>query len=155
MLPARRLGVVAQVNSTPGWRLTDIIAAYAYDVFLGRADADTRGQARLDTLVTQLQTRRARLASASPPVHTPPRPLSDYVGTYSDDALGRIEVAPGETGLRLRWGVLPDLALDVRDAQKQIFVTTSFGGLSPIQFIFGPTGPAEAIETEGRRALRR
>src|SRR5688572_4250757 len=62
MLPARRVGVVAQVNSTPGWPLTDIIAGYAYDVFLGRTDADARGQARLDTLTTQLQTRLTRLA---------------------------------------------------------------------------------------------
>jgi CubicO group peptidase (beta-lactamase class C family) len=155
MLPARRVGVVAQVNSTPGWRLTDVIAGYAYDVFLGRTDADARGQARLDTLVTQLQTRRARLASASTPVHAPPRPLADYVGTYEDAGLGRIEIVPDETGLRVRWGVLPDLRLDVRDADKQVFVATSFGGLSPFQFIFGATGPAQAIETEGRRALRR
>ena len=155
MLPARRVGVVAQVNSTPGWRLTDIIAAYAYDVFLGRTDADARGQARLDTLVAQLQTRRTRLASAAVPIHTPPRPPSDYVGTYEDVALGRIEIVPDESGLRIRWGVLPDLPLDVRDAEKQIFVTTSFGGLSPIQFIFGGSGRAEAIETEGRRAVRR
>jgi CubicO group peptidase (beta-lactamase class C family) len=155
MLPARRVGVVAQVNSTPGWRLTDVIAGYAYDVFLGRTDADARGQARLDTLVTQLQTRRTRLASASPPIHTPPRPLSDYVGIYEDDALGRLEIVPDETGLRVRWGVLPDLPLDVRDAEKHIFVTTTFGGLSPFQFMFGATGPAQAIETEGRRAARR
>ncbi|HJU67909.1 MAG TPA: serine hydrolase domain-containing protein [Gemmatimonadaceae bacterium] len=155
MLPGRRVGVVAQVNSTPGWRLTDIIAAYAYDVFLGRTDADARGQARLDTLVTQHQARRTRLAGAAPPVHTPPRPPSDYVGIYEDAALGRIEIVPDETGLRIRWGVLPDLALDVRDPEKQIFVTTSFGGLSPIQFIFNGSGRAEAIETEGRRAVRR
>lgn len=155
MLPARRVGVVAQVNSAPGWRLTDVIAAYAYDVFRGRADADARGQARLDTLVAQLQTRRTRLASASAPVHTPPRPISDYAGTYEDVALGRIEIVPDESGLRVRWGVLPDLPLDVRDAERQIFVTTTFGGLSPFQFVFGGSGPAEALETEGRRALRR
>lgn len=155
MLPARRLGVVAQVNSTPGWRLTDIIASYTYDVFLGRTDADARGQARLDTLTTQLQTRRARLASAPAPVHTPPRPIADYVGTYEDVALGRIEVVPDESGLRVRWGVLPALPLDVQDAGKQTFVTTTFGGLSPFQFLFGPTGPAQALETEGRRARRR
>jgi hypothetical protein len=155
MLPARRVGVVAQVNSTPGWRLTDIIAAYAYDVFVGRTDADARGQARLDTLVAQLQTRRTRLASAAAPIHTPPRPPSDYVGIYEDAALGRIEIVPDESGLRIRWGVLLDLPLDVRDAENQIFVTTSFGGLSPIQFIFGGSGRAEAIETEGRRAVRR
>jgi hypothetical protein len=62
---------------------------------------------------------------------------------------------PDETGLRVRWGVLPELALDVRDAGKQIFVTTSFGGLSPFQFIFGSSGPAQALETEGFRAVRR
>ncbi len=155
MLPARRVGVVAQVNSTPGWRLTDIIAGYAYDVFLGRTDADVRGQGRLDTLATQLQARRTRLASARAPVHTPPRPLADYVGTYEDAALGRIEIVPDESGLRVRWGVLPDLPLDVQDAEKQIFVTTTFGGLSPFQFLFGATGPAQAIETEGLRAVRR
>jgi hypothetical protein len=155
MLPARRVGVVAQVNSTPGWPLTDIIAAYAYDVFLGRTDADARGQARLDTLVAQLQARRTRLAGTAAPVHAPPRPPSDYAGIYEDAALGRIEIVPDETGLRLRWGVLPDLTLEVRDAANHIFLTTGFGGLSRIQFIFGAGGRAEAIETGGRRAVRR
>ena len=153
MLPARRVGVVAQVNSTPGWRLTDIIAAYAYDVFLGRTDADARGQARLDTLVTQLQMRRTRLASAAAPVRTPPRPIADYVGIYEDAALGRIEIVPDETGLRVRWGVLSDLPLEVRDAEKQIFVIGAFG--ASFQFIFGTAGPSQAIQTGGRRALRR
>ena len=155
MLPARRVGVVAQVNSTPGWPLTDIIAAYAYDVFRGRADADVRGQARLDTLVTQLQARRARLAAAPTPVHMPRRPVADYAGIYEDAGLGRIEIVPDDGGISVRWGVLPDLPLDVRNAERQTFVATSFGGLSPIQFIFGPNGPAQALETEGRRALRR
>lgn len=155
MLPARRVGVVAQVNSTPGWRLTDIIAAYTYDVFLSRADADARGQARLDTLAAQLETRRTRLASAQTPVHTPPRPIADYVGTYESPALGRIEIVPDESGLRVRWGVLPELRLDVQDGEKQIFVATTFGGLSPFQFIFGAAGPAQALQTEGLRAPRR
>jgi CubicO group peptidase (beta-lactamase class C family) len=154
MLPARRVGVVAQVNSAPGWRLTDIIAAYTYDVFGGRPDADARAQARLDTLVRQLETRRTRLAAAAPVVHTPPRPVSDYTGRYEHPALGRIEIVPDETGLRLRWGVLVDLPLDVSDAGQQTFVPSTFGGLSPIQFIFGPSGPAQALETEGFRAAR-
>lgn len=153
MLPARRVGVVAQVNSEPGWRLTDIIAAYAYDVFLGRTDADARGHARLDSLVTRLESRRVRVASASRPVRTPPRPISDYVGIYEDAALGRIEIVPDESGLRVRWGVLSDLPLEVRDAEKQIFVMPAFDAL--FQFIFGTAGPAQAIETGGRRALRR
>ena len=153
MLPARRVGVVAQVNSEPGWRLTDIIAAYTYDVFLGRTDADARGQARLDSLVTRLEARRARVASASRPLRTPPRPISDYVGVYEDAGLGRIEVVPDDSGLRIRWGVLRDIALDVRDAEKQIFEVPAFG--AALQFSFGATGPAQAIETGGRRASRR
>lgn len=154
MLPARRVGVVAQVNSTPGWALTDIIAAYVYDLFLGRIDAEARGQARLDTLAAQLRTRKTRLANATQPVRTPPRPLSDYEGRFEDAALGRIEILPDEDGLRVRWGVL-DLPLEVRDAEKHIFVARNFGGLSPIRFIFAASGPAEALETEGRRVPRR
>jgi CubicO group peptidase (beta-lactamase class C family) len=153
MLPARRVGVVAQVNSTPGWPLTDIIAAYVYDLFLGRIDAEARGQARLDTLAAQLRTRQTRLANAAQPVRTPPRPPSDYEGRFEDAALGRIEIVPDGDGLRMRWGVL-DLPLEVRDAEKHIFVARNFGGLSPIRFIFGGSGAAEALETEGRRVPR-
>jgi CubicO group peptidase (beta-lactamase class C family) len=153
MLPARRVGVVAQVNSTPGWPLTDIIAAYVYDLFMGRVDAEARGQARLDSLAAQLQTRRTRLASAAPSVRTPPRPPSDYAGRFEDAALGRIGIVPDENALRLRWGVL-DLPLEVRDAEKHLFTTVNFGGLSPIRFIFGETGPAVALEVEGRRVPR-
>jgi CubicO group peptidase (beta-lactamase class C family) len=153
MLPARRVGVVAQVNSTPGWPLTDIIAAYVYDLFMGRVEAQSRGQARLDSLAAQLQTRRTRLASATPSVRTPPRPPSDYAGRFEDAALGRIEIVPDENGLRMRWGVL-DLPLEVRDAERHVFTTVNFGGLSPIQFFFGETGPAVALEVEGRRVAR-
>ena len=92
MLPARRVGVVAQVNAAPGWPLTDIIAAYAYDVFLGRADADARGQTRLDSLAAQLQTRRAQLARATPFVRTPPRPVADYTGRFESPELGVIDI---------------------------------------------------------------
>ena len=154
MLPAKRVGVVAQVNSGPGWPLTDIIAAYVYDVFLGKPDAESRGQARLDSLAAQLATRRGRLASATPSVRTPRRPIGDYAGQFEDAALGRIEILPDGAGLRLRWGVL-DVPLEVRDAEKDVFVATDFGGLSPIQFAFGDDGRAVAIETEGRRLARR
>jgi CubicO group peptidase (beta-lactamase class C family) len=153
MLPARRVGVVAQVNSGPGWPLTDIIAAYAYDVFLGKPGAESRGQERLDSLAAQLATRKARLANATPPVRTPPRAVADYVGGFEDAALGRLEIVPDGAGLRLRWGVL-DVPLEVRDAGKHIFVASDFGGLSPIQFIFGEGGRAVAIETEGGRLTR-
>ena len=148
MLPARRVGVVAQVNSTPGWPLTDIIAAYVYDVFLGRPDAESRGQARLDSLAAQLQTRRTRLASAVQPVLTPPRPAADYAGRFEDAALGRIEIVPDEKGLRVRWGVL-DLPLELRDAEKHLFVPRYLGGLPTIRFVFSGSGPAEALEADG------
>jgi CubicO group peptidase (beta-lactamase class C family) len=153
MLPARRVGVVAQVNAAPAWPLTDIIAAYAYDVFLGRPDADSRGQARLDSLASQLQTRRAQLARATPFVRTPPRPLADYTGRFDSPALGAIEILAADGGLRLRWGVL-DLPLEVRDAEKQTFAPVDFGALA-IQFIFGGSGSAEAVDVRGYRAVRR
>jgi CubicO group peptidase (beta-lactamase class C family) len=153
MLPARRVGVVAQVNAAPGWPLTDVIAAYAYDVFLGRGDADARGQTRLDSLAAQLQTRRAQLARATPFVRTPPRPVADYTGRFESAELGVINIVAEDTGLRLRWGVL-DVPLEVRDADKHIFGTVDFGGLSPIQFVFGGTGRADSLEVEGWRVPR-
>jgi CubicO group peptidase (beta-lactamase class C family) len=152
MLPARRVGVVAQVNSTPGWPLTDIIAAYVYDLFLGRIDAEARGQARLDTLATQLQTRRARLATAAQPVRAPPRP-SDYAGRFEDPAFGRIEIVPDDAGLRVHWGVL-DLPLELRDADKHVFAVRYLGGVPTIRFLFTETGPADALEVDGRRVAR-
>jgi CubicO group peptidase (beta-lactamase class C family) len=151
MLPTRRVGVVAQVNSAPGWRLTDIIAAYAYDVFLGRTDADARGQARLDTLARQLRDRQARLATAAIPSRIPSRPMSAYLGTFEDDALGRIEVVPDEGGLRVRWGVL-DLPLEVRDAEKHVFAVRYLG--PTLRFVFSGDAPAEALEAGGRRVRR-
>jgi hypothetical protein len=60
---------------------------------------------------------------------------------------------PDENALRVRWGVL-DLPLEVRDAEKHLFTTVNFGGLSPFRFIFGESGPAVALEVEGRRVPR-
>jgi CubicO group peptidase (beta-lactamase class C family) len=153
MLPARRVGVVAQVNSNPGWALTDIIAAYVYDLFMDRLDADARGQARLDSVAAQLQTRRSRVAALVPATRTPPRPVASYVGQYEEAGLGRIEIVPDENGLRLRWGVL-DVPLEVHDAEKHVFATVDFGGLSPIQFVFDGGGSATSLQVEGRVARR-
>ena len=95
----------------------------------------------------------ARLASATQPVRTPPRPIANYVGQFEDAALGRMEIMPDSAGLRLRWGVL-DVPLEVQDAAKNVFVARDFGGLSELQFVFGDDGRGVAIETEGRRLAR-
>jgi CubicO group peptidase (beta-lactamase class C family) len=156
-LPARRLGVVAQVNGAPGSGLTDIIAAYVYDRFAGRADADSLANQRLAQLQERLararqqaQADRAALAARQRPL---PRPLTAYAGRFEDPALGPVIVSVENNTLRINWGVLSG-ALLVHDAEQELLRMDLLGSPAPVQYRFDASGNANAIEMLGSRFQR-
>ena len=153
-LPEHRVGVVAMTNGPSGSILTDIIAAYAYDVFLGHDDADSLAFARLDEVRAQTADIPRRVAefeevqrSRARPY---PRPLADYAGTYTDEAFGAITFAEVGDTLAISWGVLsgPTTVFNAEDHQLRHEL---LGGGSVVTFVFDGPGHAVAIETFGRR----
>ena len=110
-LPEQRHGVAAVVNTgAPGAQLRDVVAAYAYDVLLGKPDVDAAyaghlaklradTQQQLDRVQADLDKRNQR-----PPSLT--RPAATYAGTYENDSYGRLQVRAEGTELRASIGQL-------------------------------------------------
>ena len=157
-LPARRIGVVAQVNGPTAGAATDVIAALAYDLEAGRPDARSIATARLDTIVRRLPSARERVAASDSVRRSRQRPLShplaDFVGAYHDDAYGTITFSRDGNALRYRWGVLEGPA-EVFDADKNQLRIVVAGASQVIGFNFGATGPASAIDVSGTTFRRR
>jgi hypothetical protein len=112
-MPERGLGVVVLQNEgIDGSRFADIVAAYVYDVLLGR-DADARARSRLDAMrraVAENREARAdqvtRLEALRQAPETAARPLDAYTGHYANERLGTLLVMADGDRLRIVWGDL-------------------------------------------------
>jgi CubicO group peptidase (beta-lactamase class C family) len=157
MLPARRIGVVAQVTGPGASSVTDIVASLVYDLEAGRPDARATASQRLDALIGQMpggrrqvaagdSTRRARQAPLR-------RPLADFTGSYANEAFGTISVAEEAGALRYRWGVLEG-PLEVFDATKDQLRFEIAGSGNVASFQFDGAGGAKSLESMGVRFAR-
>jgi CubicO group peptidase (beta-lactamase class C family) len=159
-LPRRRIGVVA-MSSGGISALTDIIAAFAYDLEAGRPNARERVAARLHDLRTRLAGARASAATqdsvrAARQRQPLARPLADFAGAYEEPSFGTITFAVTDSGLAYRWGVLygPAQIADAAKGQIRIEVAGS-GALVTFDFADDGPGGARSIEWQGIRFLRR
>ncbi|HVE73040.1 MAG TPA: serine hydrolase domain-containing protein [Thermoanaerobaculia bacterium] len=98
-LPEQKHGVAITTNtSSPGAQLRDVIAAYAYDVLLGKAEVDAAYEAHLAKLRTETDASLARIKAdvekrkGRAPSLT--RNANAYAGRYANDLYGTIEITP-------------------------------------------------------------
>lgn len=151
-LPDRRVGVVVQVNGAPGGPLTDVIAAYVYDLAAGRPDADERANAALAGAGAAVERikgaiREDRERRAARP-QTLPRPMTDYTGTFEHSATGRMEWRVEDGRLHLRWGVL-EPSVEVFDAASGRIRVQLPGTGDVVEFVFAGEGAATAVRYRG------
>lgn len=158
MLPRRRIGVVAQTNGLGASAVTDLIAAFAYDLEAGRPDARATAAARLDTLVARLPRLReqsaqsdARRAARQKPLR---RPLTDFAGSYVNESFGTLEIIVTGDALRYRWGVLEKPA-EVLDADRDQLRLEVIDGGQQASFHFDGRGPAQSVDLGNIRFVRR
>lgn len=153
-LPGRRVGAVA-MSSGGISALTDIIAAFAYDLEAGRADARERVAARMTELRTRAAGGRASLAtqdSVRAARQRQPlgggRSLADFAGDYEEPSFGRITFTVTAGGLAYRWGALsgPAEIFDASKAQMRIEIA---GSGNVVTFAFAADGPAESLTWQG------
>jgi CubicO group peptidase (beta-lactamase class C family) len=151
-LPARRIGVV--VMSSGGLSaLTDIVAAFAYDLEAGRADARERAEQRMVELRTRFATSRGNVATqdsvrAARQRQPLGRPLSDFAGDYEEPSFGKIAFTVRDGALTYRWGALYGPA-EIYDAAKGQMRIELAGSGAVVTFTFAGSGPAQSVEVQG------
>ncbi|CAN5869611.1 serine hydrolase [soil metagenome] len=157
--PESRIGVVVLVNGEgPASPAADLIASYAYDRLLGRADIEAEYERRLHELEAEaaaeeretakhLAERAGRLA---PLAH----PLAAYAGTYVSPRLGTLTWRVVADGLEVHMGVASSRAEVFDAAADELRIALTGGGLTA-RFEFPEDGGhATAVVVAGERFER-
>lgn len=162
-MPERGIGVVVLQNEgLDGSHYADIVASYVYDLLLGR-DAEGNAAKRIEKLRADVARRRAkrsawlgdlrRLEREPAPVA---RPLADYAGTYRNERLGALRLAPAGGGLRLEWGDLHGAAIPAGADSFQVdWIVNWLSSHAPARFVFTSDGGAVTGFDWGGRPFRR
>ncbi|MGH7613628.1 MAG: serine hydrolase [Gemmatimonadales bacterium] len=151
-LPARRIGVV--VMSSGGLSaLTDILAAFAYDLEAGRSNARERADERLAELRTRFAGALKTVATqdsmrAALQLQPLGRPLADFAGTYEEPSFGTVTFTMQDGRLEYRWGALYGPA-EIHDAAKGQLRIEITGSGNVVTFTFAGAGPARSLELQG------
>jgi CubicO group peptidase (beta-lactamase class C family) len=157
-LPQRDAGVVVLQNEGgDGSRFADLVAAYAYDVLLGKADADARARTRITEYSSTIERARAQrdewraeLRKAAAGTVKPALPLVAYVGRYKSERLGTIEVQLRGTRLQAIFG---DASGGLLPAGGHAFLADWNPGGPPDRWTFQVEGTAVVGLDWGGRAF--
>lgn len=149
-LPREKHGVAFVVNSgAPGSQLRDLLAAYAYDVLLGKPDLDTAYEAHLakmraevDAGMIRMREELAKMAQRPP---TLTRPRAAYTGRYASELYGTIVVREEGETLRASLGPL-DAALEPYKERDTARVELVPGSGQVLRFVFEGGEPASALQ---------
>jgi CubicO group peptidase (beta-lactamase class C family) len=152
-LPGRRIGVAAMSTGGLGSSLTDVIAAFAYDLEAGRPDARSTVEERLRELKGRLETGKRSVAStdstrAERQRKPLGRPLSDFTGRFAEPAYGELTFTLRDNRLEYSWGVL-DGPVEIFDASRLQMRIEVAGTGTPVTFTFSGSGPAQSIQVQG------
>lgn len=154
-LPNRRIGAVAMSTGGPSV-LTDVIAAYAYDLEAGRTYALDTAMARLSALkqrvagagrarATQDSIRAAR--QAQPLSH----PLASFTGTYEAPGYGASFSPSGRASSTIDGEHCMDRS---RSSTQRKIKCVSRLSARATSFTFPQTGPASSLSLQGVKFTR-
>jgi CubicO group peptidase (beta-lactamase class C family) len=157
-LPRRRIGVVAMTTGGAGSNVVDIIAALAYDLEAGRADARQRAYQRIAELEAQLPAGLRRIAAADSTRTARQRQplgrrLAEFAGTYTEPSFGEVVLTLRGERLDYRWGALYGPA-EIFDAAKQQLRIEIAGSGNVVTFTFPERGPASSLTLQGTTFTR-
>jgi CubicO group peptidase (beta-lactamase class C family) len=151
-LPGRRIGVVA-MSSGGLSLLTDIIAAFAYDLEAGRSNARKLAGERMSVLRTRFARSQKNIVAqdsirAVRQRQPLGRPLADFAGVYEEPSLGKITFTVDKGRVRYHWGALYGPAEIYDAAKKQLRIELAGSG-NVVTFAFEGVGPARSLELQG------
>lgn len=151
-LPGRRIGVVAMSSAGPSV-VTDVIAAFVYDLEAGRPDARSKAEERLADLRKRMEDGKKALATQDSVRAARQRvplshPLSDFAGTYEEPSYGKVVFTLRDGQMAYRWGPLYGPA-EVFDAAKNQMRLELAGSGNVVTFSFPGAGRAQSIDLQG------
>ena len=122
-MPDRRLGVAVMVNEDlVTGELADLVASYVYDRFADRPDIEATYDALLAEMVATRDRRLASLTGARAERAARPsmlsQPLTAYLGTYENAAMGTLVVSQVDGNLIVQSGVMSAVAEAATDAES-------------------------------------
>lgn len=158
-MPDKRIAVGVLINNDHvGGRVADMLAAYAYDIWLGTAGLEVE-YARQLTDFAELYARRKQQIMAAVAERAKRRsqltqPLADYVGKYSNEMLGTISVTVDGETLALRMGNLYCLATPFTEKDTIRVVMVPGGNGEIVVFVKGQSGKFDLLKYAGREFKR-
>lgn len=149
-MPEPRHGVAIVTNTGgPGAQLRDVIAAYTYDVLLGKPDLDTRYTERLAKLreETKQSIDRAKASLASRKQRPPSlsKAKTAYAGTYTSDLFGTLEIRLAGDQLHASLGQL-DSILEPFTEPESARVELIPGTGEVLRFVFDDAEKATSVK---------
>ncbi len=152
-LPQRRIGVAVQANGEDGNALTDIIAAFAYDLHSGRDDARERTRARLEAYLVTRESERTSLATSdSERAARQTQPLSRgwdaYTGVFAHPGYGTVSFSRSGPSLRFRWGAVSG-PVEIHEAAQDWLRMSALGNDWHPRFTFDASGRATSVRLYG------
>lgn len=136
-MPDKRVAVGVLVNNDlAGGRVADMLAAYAYDLWLATSNLENDYAKQLKDFAAQYAQRKqqtmAAAAERAKRASQLTQPLADYVGKYVDPKLGTIEISIKENSLAVKMGNL-------------YCVSTPFTAKDTIRVVMIPGGNGEVM----------
>jgi CubicO group peptidase (beta-lactamase class C family) len=153
-MPEKKVAVGVLVNNdTLGGRLADMLAAYAYDLWLRTENFEADYAKQLQETLSGYERRKqgiaAEAAGRAKREWQLTKPFTDYAGKYTNDLLGTIEIAAKEKGLALRMGNINTVATPFTQKDSIRVVVLPGGNGEVVGFIKDADGKIGSLNYAG------
>lgn len=157
-MPDKKIGVAVLVNeSTAGGNVGNTLATYAYDWWLGTVDREAKYAAGLEAGAANYnkmqQAQQAAVRDRAKRTSQLTHPLEDYVGRYTNETLGNMQITVRQDSLDLKLG-----NIDVRSTpfteKDTVRVELIPGQGEVIGFGFDAEGKVDSLIYGGMKFVR-
>jgi CubicO group peptidase (beta-lactamase class C family) len=156
-MPDKKIGVAVMINeSTAGGRIGHLLAAYSYDRLLGTDTAESYAKQLQDIVEQYGKIKQQMIASVRQRASRTSqltKPLSDYVGRYSNELLGNIDIVVEQSALAVRMGYLHVVSTPFTE-KETIRVEMTPGEGEVIKFGSSSDGKVDSLTYAGMKFVR-
>ncbi len=156
-MPDKKIGISVMVNeSTAGGRISHLLATYAYDRLLGAETAESYAKQLQDIgqqygrmkeqMIGSVASRASRKSQLT-------KPLADYTGRYTNNILGKIDVAVEGVTLVVRMGYIRAVSTPFTE-KDTIRVELDPGRGEIITFNINDTGQVDSLTYGNMKFMR-